>query len=69
MNNQIKNLLKLQTKCTECIALFLKKDIRIVQPITQQDLDKGRPYRKSFKIDDTLKGHSSLVTFLEDDKK
>lgn len=31
--------------------------------------DKGRPYRKSFKVDHTLKGLSSLVSFHEDVKK
>jgi len=30
--------------------------------------DKGKPYRKSFKVDHTLNGLSSLVAFLEDVK-
>ena len=32
-------------------------------------LDKGKPYRKSFKVDHTLEGLSSLVAFLENIKR
>ena len=35
----------------------------------QAFLDKGKPYRKSFKVAHTLEGLSSLVEFLEDVRK
>lgn len=35
----------------------------------QAFLDKGKPYRKSFKVSHTVEGLSYLVTFLEDVKK
>lgn len=35
----------------------------------QAFLDKGKPYRRSFKISHTMEGLSSLVSFLEDVKR
>ena len=35
----------------------------------QAFLDKGKPYRKSFKISHTVEGLSYLVAFLEDVKR
>ncbi|MEH7387710.1 IS110 family transposase [Bacillus sp. JJ1521] len=44
-------------------------DISKGESQVQAFLDKGKPYRKSFKIDHTLKGLNSLVSFLEDIKQ
>ena len=43
-------------------------DISKGESQVQAFLDKGKPYRKSFKVDHTLEGLSSLVAFLEEYK-
>jgi transposase len=44
-------------------------DISKGESQVQAFLDRGKPYRKSFKVDHTLEGLSSLVSFLEDVKQ
>jgi transposase len=44
-------------------------DISKGESQVQAFLDKGKPYRKSFKIAHTVQGLSSLVVFLEEVKK
>ena len=44
-------------------------DISKGESQVQAFLDKGKPYRKSFKVDHTLEGLSSLVAFLENIKR
>jgi transposase len=44
-------------------------DISKGESQVQAFLDKGKPYRKSFKISHTVEGLSSLLLFLEDVKK
>ncbi|MDR7080572.1 transposase [Neobacillus niacini] len=44
-------------------------DISKGESQVQAFLDKGKPFRKSFKVDHTLEGLSSLVSFLEDVKQ
>ena len=44
-------------------------DISKGESQVQAFLDKGKPYRKSFKVDHTLEGLSSLVAFLKDIKR
>lgn len=44
-------------------------DISKGESQVQAFLDKNKPYRKSFKVDHTLEGLSSLVSFLEDIKQ
>ena len=44
-------------------------DISKGESQVQAFLDKGKPYRKSFKVDHTLEGLGSPVAFLEDIKR
>jgi transposase len=46
------------------VCIFQKEKSQV-----QAYLDKGEPYRKSFKVSHTIEGPSYLVTFLEDVKK
>jgi len=43
-------------------------DISKGESQVQAFLDKGKPYRKSFKVSHTLEGLNDLVIFLEDVK-
>jgi len=43
-------------------------DISKGESQVQAFLDKGKPYRKSFKVTHTLEGLNDLVIFLEDVK-
>jgi len=44
-------------------------DISKGESQVQAFLDKGKPFRKSFKVSHTVEGLSYLVLFLEDVKK
>ena len=46
------------------VGLDISKGVSQVQAF----LDKGKPYRKSFKVTHTLEGLNDLVIFLEDVK-